>query len=73
MDFSWWWLFGGSFFDALIGPNLFVPGEPFFLAAGYQLNQGLLTGAIAVLFGALLGDQLSFAIEIGRASCRERC
>ncbi|MEZ8092670.1 LssY C-terminal domain-containing protein [Photobacterium swingsii] len=62
MDFSWWWLFGGSFFDALIGPNLFVPGEPFFLAAGYQLNQGLLTGAIAVLFGALLGDQLSFAI-----------
>ncbi|MDO6542159.1 LssY C-terminal domain-containing protein [Photobacterium sanguinicancri] len=62
MDFSWWWLFGGSFFDALIGPNLVVPGEPFFLAAGYQLNQGFIAGTIAVLIGAVLGDQLSFLI-----------
>ncbi|OAN13209.1 hypothetical protein A3K86_16260 [Photobacterium jeanii] len=62
MDFSWWWLFVGSFMDALIGPNLVVPGEPFFLAAGFQLNQGIMTGVIAVIIGAIIGDQLSFAI-----------
>ncbi|MGD8112704.1 LssY C-terminal domain-containing protein [Vibrio sp. TRT 17S01] len=53
-------LFFGALFDALIGPNLFVPGEPFFLAAGYQLFQGIWTGVIAVVLGAWLGDQLSY-------------
>ncbi len=55
-------LFLGAFLDALIGPNLFVPGEPFLLAAGYQLHQGIWNGVIAVLLGGLLGDQLSYLI-----------
>ena len=44
-------LFFGALMDALIGPNLFVPGEPFLLAAGYQLHQGIVTGVLAVLLG----------------------
>lgn len=55
-------LFTGALLDALIGPNLFVPGEPFLIAAGYQLQQGLLGGVIAVLLGGFIGDQLSFMI-----------
>lgn len=55
-------LFVGALLDALIGPNLFVPGEPFMLAAGYQLHQGIVSGVIAVLLGGFIGDQLSFAI-----------
>ncbi|EOD80027.1 hypothetical protein D515_01163 [Grimontia indica] len=53
-------LFLGAFFDALIGPNLFVPAEPFLLAAGYQLYDGIITGVIMVLMGGFLGDQLSY-------------
>lgn len=55
-------LFIGALLDALIGPNLFVPGEPFLLAAGYQLQQGILGGVVAVLLGALFGDHLSYWI-----------
>jgi membrane protein DedA with SNARE-associated domain len=55
-------LFLGSFFDAVIGPNLVVPGEPFMIAAGYQLYTGGYLAVIAVLVGGLLGDQLSFFI-----------
>ena len=55
-------LFIGALLDALIGPNLFVPGEPFLIAAGYQLQQGIVSGVIAVLLGALLGDHLSYWI-----------
>ncbi|WP_199481679.1 LssY C-terminal domain-containing protein [Vibrio owensii] len=55
-------LFFGAFLDATIGPNLFVPGEPFLLAAGYQLHQGIIWGVIAVLIGGWLGDQLSYFI-----------
>ncbi|MDN3680790.1 LssY C-terminal domain-containing protein [Vibrio tapetis subsp. quintayensis] len=55
-------LFFGAFLDALIGPNLFVPGEPFLIAAGYQLHQGVVYGVIAVLLGGWLGDQASYAI-----------
>ncbi|MCX2789827.1 LssY C-terminal domain-containing protein [Vibrio sp. Sgm 5] len=55
-------LFFGAFLDATIGPNLFVPGEPFLLAAGYQLHQGIIWGVIAVLMGGWLGDQLSYFI-----------
>ena len=39
-------LFFGSLLDATIGPNLFVPGEPFLLAAGYQLHQGVIWGVV---------------------------
>ncbi|KLN66966.1 LssY C-terminal domain-containing protein [Vibrio sp. VPAP30] len=55
-------LFVGALLDALIGPNLFVPGEPFLLAAGYQLQQGIVTGVIAVLLGGFIGDQVSYFI-----------
>ena len=55
-------LFTGALLDALIGPNLFVPGEPFLIAAGFQLHQGVWAGVIAVLFGGLIGDQLSYWI-----------
>ncbi|MGF1909833.1 LssY C-terminal domain-containing protein [Vibrio kasasachensis] len=55
-------LFIGALLDALIGPNLFVPGEPFLIAAGYQLQQGIWAGVFAVLLGGLLGDQASYWI-----------
>lgn len=55
-------LFVGALLDALIGPNLFVPGEPFMLAAGYQLHQGVVAGVLAVLLGGFIGDQLSYLI-----------
>ncbi|MGR5146917.1 LssY C-terminal domain-containing protein [Photobacterium alginatilyticum] len=62
LNASWWWFFGGSFLDALIGPNLFFPGEPFLLAAGYLLSSGAMYGVISVLLGGLIGDQLSYFI-----------
>ncbi|MBM7037067.1 LssY C-terminal domain-containing protein [Vibrio ulleungensis] len=55
-------LFLGALFDALIGVNLFVMGEPFFLAAGYQLFQGVMSALFMVLLGGFIGDQLSFLI-----------
>lgn len=55
-------LFIGALLDALIGPNLLVPGEPFMLAAGYQLYDGIYSALFAVLLGGLIGDQLSFWI-----------
>ncbi|MGR5062956.1 LssY C-terminal domain-containing protein [Photobacterium sp. DNB22_13_2] len=65
-DVAWWWYFGGSFLDALIGPNIFFPGEPFLLAAGYLLSSGAIYGLLAVLAGGFIGDQISF--WIGRRS-----
>ncbi|PSU49090.1 hypothetical protein C9J12_08820 [Photobacterium frigidiphilum] len=62
MKFSWWWFFGGNFLDALIGPNLFFPGEPFLLAAGYALHNGFISGIIFVFIGGFLGDQISYCI-----------
>lgn len=66
-------LFVGALLDALIGPNLFVPGEPFLLAAGYQLQQGIYTGVVAVLLGGWIGDQVSYFIgrKIGPATQRK--
>lgn len=55
-------LFLGAFLDALIGPNLIVPGEPFLIAAGYQLHQGSYLAVFSVLLGGFLGDQLSYQI-----------
>lgn len=55
-------LFLGAFLDAVIGPNLFIPGEPFLLAAGYQIYQGIYLAGFSVLLGALAGDQLSYFI-----------
>lgn len=60
--FSWHTLFIGAFLDALIGANLIVPGEPFLIAAGYQLQHGVYSGIIAVVVAGWLGDQLSFFI-----------
>ena len=39
-------LFFGALLDSTIGPNLFVPGEPFLLAAGYQLHEGVIWGCL---------------------------
>lgn len=66
-------LFVGALLDALIGPNLFVPGEPFLIAAGYQLQQGVIGGLIAVLVGGFLGDQISFFIgrRLGKPAQRK--
>ena len=55
-------LFLGALGDALIGPNLFVPGEPFFIAAGYQAYSGAWSALVFVMLGGLLGDQLSYLI-----------
>lgn len=55
-------LFLGALLDALIGPNLFVPGEPFLIAAGYQLHNGNWHGVLAVILGGFFGDQISFFI-----------
>ncbi|MUJ38190.1 LssY C-terminal domain-containing protein [Aliivibrio fischeri] len=55
-------LFWGALFDALIGPNVFIPGEPFLIAAGFQLHQGIWSGVVAVILGGFLGDQLSYVI-----------
>ncbi|WP_117234835.1 LssY C-terminal domain-containing protein [Vibrio maerlii] len=65
-------MFIGALLDALIGPNLFVPGEPFLIAAGYQLHQGIFAGLIAVLAGGWLGDQLSYSLgkKLGARSLR---
>ncbi|MCK6264650.1 LssY C-terminal domain-containing protein [Vibrio sp. ZSDE26] len=66
-------LFMGAMLDALIGPNLFVPGEPFLIAAGYQLHQGTWLGVILVLTGAWIGDQTSYWIgrTIGKDAQRK--
>jgi membrane protein DedA with SNARE-associated domain len=55
-------LFLGALGDALIGPNLFVPGEPFFIAAGYQAYSGAWSALIWVMLGGFIGDQLSYFI-----------
>ncbi|MEZ9622506.1 LssY C-terminal domain-containing protein [Vibrio sp. 10N.222.55.A3] len=55
-------LFLGALGDALIGPNLFVPGEPFFIAAGFQLYSGAWMALVLVMLGGLLGDQISYFI-----------
>lgn len=55
-------LFLGSLLDSLIGPNLIVPGEPFLLAAGYQLFYGTISGLIVVFIGGWIGDQASYWI-----------
>lgn len=55
-------LFIGALLDALIGPNLFIPGEPFFIAAGYHLYAGMWGSVVYVMIGALIGDHLSFFI-----------
>lgn len=70
--FDWPTLFLGAFLDALIGANLIVPGEPFLIAAGYQLQQGIYSGLIAVLFAGWIGDQCSFFIGQRYGSIAQR-
>ncbi|USD67974.1 LssY C-terminal domain-containing protein [Vibrio sp. SCSIO 43136] len=59
---STWILFVGALLDALIGPNLLFPGEPFFLAAGVELFSGSWIAVVAVLAGGFLGDQISYFV-----------
>ena len=65
-------LFLGALGDALIGPNLFVPGEPFFIAAGYQAYSGTWSALVFVMLGGLLGDQLSYVIGYRYGSKAQR-
>lgn len=57
-------LFLGAFFDSLIGIGVFVPGEPVYMAAGYQLYQGQSVALMLALMGGWLGDQASFFIGV---------
>ncbi|MBJ7554044.1 DedA family protein [Marinomonas spartinae] len=50
----------GTFADSFIGINIFVPGEPFYLAAGYQLYHQNVFAVFMALLGGWLGDQLSY-------------
>lgn len=54
----------GSFCDSFIGINIFVPGEPFYLAAGYQLYHANIFAVVMVLWGGWLGDQLSYWVGL---------
>lgn len=56
-------LFLGSFGDTLIGLNLFVHGELFFLLAAYLSSNKVLilyTSYFVLILGALLGDNISY-------------
>lgn len=58
-------LFLGSFGDALIGVNMFVYGEPFFLVGSYMASLNLLNISLVyfvLVFGAFVGDTLSYLI-----------
>ena len=50
----------GTFSDSFIGINIFIPGEPFYLAAGYQLYHANVFAVFMALLGGWLGDQLSY-------------
>lgn len=58
-------LFLGSYFETLIGPSFFIPGELFLLAGGISAGTGALSivpVALALYAGAILGDQSSYFI-----------
>lgn len=58
-------LFLGSYFEILIGPNFFIYGEFFFLAGSILAGAGILNiwlVAFACIFGGILGDSSSFHI-----------
>ena len=62
IKYTLWILFLGAFFDALIGVNIFVHGEPFLIASGYALFGGNIYAVIVVYLGAFIGDQISYFI-----------
>ncbi len=61
-------LFFGSYFETLIGPSFFLPGEIFFLSGAILAGAGHLNiwlVSFACIFGGVSGDSTSF--WIGRA------
>jgi membrane-associated protein len=58
-------LFAGAFFEALIGPSFFIPGELFLLGGSILAGAGKLhiwLVLIVLYGGAILGDSASFFI-----------
>lgn len=55
-------LFFGALGDALIGPNLFVPGEPFFIAAGYQAYSGAWSALVSDLYWRNQPQDMAFQL-----------
>jgi len=58
-------LFGGMYFETLIGTNIFIPGELFLLGGSILAGVGILSPfvVIPVLYaGALLGDSTNYFI-----------
>ena len=70
-------LFLGAYFEALIGPSFFIPGELFLLSGSILAGTGVLDiwFVISVLYaGAILGDSSSYFIgrHIGKSIFHER-
>jgi|SRR3989344_75360 len=58
-------LFLGSYFETLIGPGFFIPGEPFFLGGAILAGTGVLNMiivSISCILGGILGDSSSYFI-----------
>lgn len=70
-------LFAGAYFEALVGPSFFIPGELFLLAGSILAGTGVLDIwlVLAALYsGAILGDSSSYFIgrSIGKSIFHER-
>lgn len=61
-------LFAGAYFEALVGPSFFIPGELFLLSGSILAGTGVLDiwlVIIALYGGAILGDSSSYFIGRG--------
>jgi membrane-associated protein len=70
-------LFAGAYFEALVGPSFFIPGEIFLLGGSILAGSGVLDiwlVLIALYGGAILGDSSSYFIgrKIGSSIFHER-
>jgi membrane-associated protein len=70
-------LFAGAYFEALVGPSFFIPGELFLLGGSILAGTGVLDiwlVLIALYSGAILGDSSSYFIgrKIGSSIFHER-
>ncbi len=70
-------LFAGAYFEALVGPSFFIPGELFLLSGSILAGTGVLDiwfVIVALYSGAILGDSSSFFIgrALGKSIFHER-